>query len=369
MQGLKRRLKILASVIFSVATVFGVAFFILFVFTYRNIDFALDEKLFESSKDFNSTTFYAYDKSKAEYQPIEISGSLNKTSYDLEDVSIYLKQGIISVEDRIFYEHSGVDIRRTLAAALNFITRREKIYGASTITQQLVKNISGDNEITLSRKLAEIIRARHIEKRYTKDEILELYLNVIPMSEEIFGVGAASKAYFGKEPSELSAAEAATLIGITNAPTAYNPYNNPEKCKQKRDIVLSVMYSTGVISEDELEEAKSLPVKVIPREERASRIDSWFTETVIYRMSRDFAKEKGMSDSAARMVLLGGGYSVFTTMDVEVQRTLEAYFEDMSNLPRETENGLCFAMVVADSESGDLVGIVGNSGRKAETAY
>ena len=359
----KKVVKLSATVILILALITAIALFSLFIFTYFNIDFDSDEALFESSRSFNSTTFYAKDDDGG-FLSIETSGALKKIFYSSDEISDYLKRGIVSVEDKIFYEHRGVDVKRTILAAINYITRRERIFGASTITQQVVKNISGDNDVKLTRKLAEIIRARHIEKRYSKGEILELYLNVIPMSENVFGVGAASLAYFGKEPSELTPAEAATLIGITNAPSAYNPYENPEKCRKKRDIVLSVMHSEGIITSEEYEAAIASPLYVIPREEREDRVDSWFVETVIDDVVCDLSEKYGISKSAASIMLLGGGYSVYTTMDTKVQKALESYFENKENFPREIADGLNFAMVVTDSLSGDLVGIIGRVGQK-----
>ncbi len=356
-------MKVSALVIFGLSLFALLIMLALLIFTYKNIDFESDEALFENALSFNSTTFYAKSES-GDFVPIETSGALRKIFYSSEEISDYLKDGIVSVEDKIFYEHRGVDVKRTLRAALNYLTRREKIFGASTITQQVVKNISGDNDVKLTRKLAEIIRARYIEKIYSKEEILELYLNVIPMSENIYGVGAASRAYFGKEPIDLTPEEAAMLIGITNAPTAYNPFENPENCRRKRDVVLSVMYNDGVIDNEEYLRAKSLPLSVIPRDAREDRVDSWFVETVINDVARDFAEKYGISSSAASIMLLGGGYSVYTTMNVSVQQTLEAYFGNTNNFPREIADGLNFAMAVTDSESGDLAGIVGRVGEK-----
>ena len=363
MKGLRKAVKISAAVVLSITVLTIIIFGCVLIFTYKNINFDLDERLFESSRHYNSTTFFAADK-EGGYIPIETSGSINKLHYPTSEISPLLKKGIVSVEDKIFFEHRGIDIKRTLLAAVNYIFKKEKVFGASTITQQVVKNISGDNKVKLSRKLAEIIRAGHIEKIYTKEEILELYLNVIPMGDNIFGVGAAAVAYFGKEPSELTAAEAATLIGITNAPTAYNPYSNPENCKNKRNIVLSVMYNDGIIDEEVYLEAKGTELSVIPREERDGRVDSWFTEAVIDEVSRDLAEEYSITESAAMLMLLGGGFSVYTTMDTDVQETLEYYFENKSNFPDEINNGLNLAMVVADSVTGDLVGVVGRVGKK-----
>ena len=336
---------------------------------YFNIDFEADEALFRRARTWNSTAFYVNENCGTcdeAYKPkkIETSGSIKKDFYSVDEISNYLTEGFVAVEDRIFYEHNGVDIRRTVAAALNYITRRQRVFGASTITQQVIKNISGDNEFKLTRKLSEIIRAYHIEKHFTKDEIMEVYLNVIPMSENVYGVGSAAKAYFNKEPSELTAEEAATLIGITNAPTAYNPYNNYDACLKKRNTVLYVMNSVGIIDDEEYRSAKSTPISVIPREAREDRFDSWFVEVVIDEVSSDMAKKYNISDAAARMMLLGGGYSVYTTMDERVQGMLENYFEDTSNFSYEIKRGLNYSMVVADCDNGNLVGVIGRVGKK-----
>lgn len=368
MKGAGGRIRLCATVLFTSALVVALIFGLLVIFVYRNINFEADEQLFEGSLSFNSTTFYANGQEDDEdnYEPvaIETSGSMRKLFYSSDEISDYLKDGFIAVEDRIFYKHRGVDIKRTLMATANYIFRRDKIFGASTITQQVVKNISGDNQLSIKRKLEEIIRAIHIERKYTKEEILEVYLNVIPMSENIYGVGAASRAYFGKEPGELLAEEAATLIGITNAPTAYNPYINPDACKRKRNIVLSVMYNEGIIDRAEYERATLAPLNVISREKREDRIDSWFIETVIDDVTRDLSIKYDISSAAARIMLLGGGYKVYTTMNPRIQSQLEEYFEDSDNFPKETHVGLNYAMVVTDSNTGYLVGIVGRVGEK-----
>ena len=367
MKGYAGRLKNTAIIIFSTAAVIALVFSIIVFLVYRGINFEADEKLFESAVAYHSTTFYANCADDGEdYEPvaIEISGTMRKLFYSYEEISPYIKNGFIAVEDKIFYEHKGINLKRTLLAAFNYVFKREKRFGASTITQQVVKNISGDNQVSLRRKMEEIIRAIHIERKYTKEEILEVYLNVIPMSENIYGVGAASRAYFGKEPGDLLPEEVATLIGITNAPTAYNPYINPDACKRKRDIVLSVMHVDGVIDDEQYETALGSPLKVIGREDREDRIDSWFVETVIDDLTVDLAEKYGITTSTARMMLLGGGYKVYTTMNLDVQSTLEEYFEDTNNFPIEIGNGLNYAMVVTDTNTGNLVGIVGRVGRK-----
>lgn len=364
----KKKVRLIALTIFSCAIALAIIFGLLIVHVYRGISFEGDERLFESAGGFSSTTFYANGAEEdGEYLPvaIETGGGMRKIYYSLDEISPLIKDGFVAVEDKIFFEHKGIDLKRTLMATANYLLGREKVFGASTITQQVIKNISGDNQLSIKRKLQEIIRAIHIERSYTKEEILEVYLNVIPMSENIYGIGAASRAYFGKEPGELLPEEAAMLIGITNAPTAYNPYINPDACKRKRDIVLSVMYEDGVINSEEYERAKATPLKVIARESREDRFDSWFVETVIDEVVMDFSEKYDVSLSAARMTLLGGGYKVYTTMNTSVQSKLESYFENTDNFPDEINNGLNYAMAVTDAETGYLVGVVGGVGKKS----
>ena len=363
----KRIIGVLAIIILSATVVTACAFGALVLSVYKDISFEADERLFETASSFDSTVFYANGSDGEEYLPvaIETGGSMRKLFCPIEEISPYLRKGFIAVEDKKFYEHKGIDIKRTLMAAANYIMGREKVFGASTITQQVVKNISGDNQVKVKRKLAEIIRAIHLERNYTKKEIFELYLNVIPMSENIYGVGAASRAYFGKEPNDLLPEEAAVLIGITNAPTAYNPYINPDACLRKRNTVLTVMKNDGIINREEYERAINTPLNVISREDREGRIDSWFVERVIDELVDDFSQKYDFSKSAARMTLLSGGYKVYTTMNLAVQRELEDYFEDLSNFPSETAKGLNYAMTVTDSKTGYLVGIIGRVGKKS----
>ena len=360
-----------AAVIASFAVVLFVIFLLIGVYAHKNVDSEIDERLFEKSRDVNTTVFYGnsgrgsgnFDES---YIPVELemSGSYRKIFYSLDENSRYLIDGFIAVEDRKFYEHQGIDLKRTFLAGVNYIFKTGKRFGASTITQQVIKNISGDNQPTVKRKISELIRALRIENRYSKDDILEVYLNIVPMGENVFGAGTAARTFFGKEPKSLTAAEAATLIGITNAPTAYNPYGNPEKCIEKRNSVLKIMYDEGVISNEEYTAAIAEPLVVIPRELREDRYDSWFVETVIEEAIADMAEKYNISEQTARLLLSGGGYKVYTTADITVQNTLEKYFENTEIFSPEIKNGLNYAMVVCDSKSGNLLGIVGRVGEK-----
>lgn len=334
------------------------------VYIKNNISFEGDEMLFSLSKNINSTKIYAdSDLGDDEYDPVGVEniGAKSKEYFALSEFSDYLKVGFIAVEDREFYNHRGINLRRTLLAVKSYLFS-EEAFGASTITQQVVKNISGDNEVSIKRKLNEIIRAYHIERNHTKDEILELYLNIVPMSENIYGIGTASLVYFGKSPAELDYVECATLIGIANAPTAYNPYTNPEKCKEKRNIILSVMKRDGIISAEEYEAGKASPVILVSREERVDRVDSWFCETVLAEVRGALAKKLDISEPNAERLLLQGGFSIYTTMDIKAQRCLEDYFYNT----KVTDDGENVAFCLYDSQTGYLRAIIGRAGKKNE---
>ena len=334
------------------------------VYIKNNISFEGDEMLFSLSKSASDAKIYAdEDPFDEEYDPVAVEsiGQKSKEYFALSEFSNQLKLGFISVEDGEFYNHKGINVKRTLLAAKSYLFS-EGTFGASTITQQVVKNISGENDVSLKRKLNEIIRAYHLERNHTKDEILELYLNIVPMSENVYGIGTAASVYFNKSPAELDYIECATLIGIANAPTAYNPYTNPEKCKAKRNIILSVMKRDGIISGEEYERGIDSEIRLVPRDERVDRIDSWFCETVLVEVRGALSKKLDISEQNAERLLLQGGFSIYTTMDMRAQRCLEEYFYNRE-ITKEDEN---LAFCLYDSQTGYLRAIIGRAGEKTQ---
>ena len=362
----KSRFLIIFSAVLIVLSISAIVFLALLAAYYKkNVNVEYDESLFTSEVGKSSTVFYANSSLESdEYIPVKIDvyGASKKIYYKLDEISEYLIDGFVAVEDRGFYSHSGVDIKRTILAAIKYISGDKDTFGASTITQQLIKNISGDNEISLRRKISEILRAYSIEKNHTKSEIIEVYLNIIPMGNGLYGVGAASEFYFGKTPMELTPEEAATLIGITNAPSAYDPYVNSEKCIQKRNRILSVMCSQGIISYDEMIKCSETPLDLISK--KRGEVDSWFIETVLSDVVNDYARKNKISESMARILLLSGGYSVYTTMDLKVQNIMENVLSNTDYLSEEVESGLNYSMIVIDSRNGNIMGIVGGAGKK-----
>jgi len=350
------------AVIITVIAILTVAFSgLLLAYARKNIDYNSDEELFRKAKDDQTIYYYAYDRNGELTEVYKSSKSSIREWTDFADIGENLKMGFLAAEDRRFYEHKGVNYKRTVAAIINHVFKFTRSFGASTITQQVVKNISGDNETKVSRKLKEILRAFNLERNHSKDDIFELYLNIVPMSGNVYGVGAASEIYFGKEPAELSLSEAATLVGITNAPTKYNPYTNPDECLGKRNRVLYAMLDAGVIDRLKYEEAINSPLKLNYGMGNFG-VSSWFVETANEEIISDISSEYGLSRAAARLML--NGTHVILTMNPTVQKIMENYFFDTSNLSEKFSDGLNYSMVISDPYTGDLLGIIGNGGEK-----
>jgi penicillin-binding protein 1A len=173
-----------------------------------------------------------------------------------------LINAFVAIEDKRFFDHGGVDFYRTAGAAANYILGFDKRFGASTITQQLIKNVSGKNDISVKRKIQEILWALDLERKMDKNAILENYLNVINLSQGCYGVGAAADVYYSKKPSELTLSECATIAAITNSPTYYNPIRNPENNKTRRNLILDEMLSQGYVDESEYLDAYNSDIEL-----------------------------------------------------------------------------------------------------------
>lgn len=372
----KKRKRLIVFICISLLTVsFAILASTIFVIAYanRNINTEGDEILFSLTRGSSVTEYYVDADYNAvtveEYTPVlkeSIAlGSTKKRWVELKKVPSDLINGFLAMEDRVFYSHHGVNLKRTLYALANSVFHFKSTFGASTITQQVIKNISGDNELTLKRKFNEIIRAYCIEKNHTKDEIFEVYINIIPLGENITGVSFASEIYFGKAVDELTLSECATLVGITNAPTRFNPHIHYEDCLKKRNDVLYAMLDFGVIDEKEYDAAVKEKLSVLPLQNAEEIANSWFTETVNEDVITYLCKNRNMTKEAAEAYLINGGLKIYTTENPEIQSLLERYFENKTNFSSYVNKGLDYSMVICDSQSGNLLGIVGSVGKKS----
>ena len=330
----------------------------------EDIDISLsDYQLSESSIIYCET-------SAGEYKELAtLHGSENRIWVDLEDIPDYLVKALVAIEDHRFYEHKGVDWYRTVGAMFTMLTGGDDSFGGSTITQQLIKNLTGNKEVTVQRKLIEIFQALEFEKKYDKDEIIEWYLNAVYFGEGCDGIYTAAQKYFGKEPSQLTLAESASIVGIVNLPTYYSPFYSEENNKERQETVLRRMYELGYISYDEYEEAKNeqLVFTRSDNEVADQEIYSYYVEAVIKDVTEDLMEQKGISQDTARQLLYNGGYRVYSCLDPYIQECVDNVYLDVENFPkpyRANDQQLQSAMVIMDPYTGEVVAMSGGVGEK-----
>ena len=371
-----------------------------------------------------STELYSQDPDTGEwvmYQTLYLN-SENRIWTDLEDIPKYLQKAAIAIEDKRFEKHHGVDWKGTTRAIV-YTLFGKNVQGGSTITQQLVKNVTGDNEVTVKRKITEIYRALELEKRYEKDEILEAYLNEVFFGQSCYGVVTASRMYFNKDVSDLTLAECASLMGITNNPSMYDPTLSSwtrENNRERQLTILGAMLEQGKISQEEYDEAKAEDIvfssgftisgKYVgsdgtatepepdepstddiesPADEEEPTIKgrySWFTEAMIGDVADALVEKYGITDKArdngttytayeqAWDMVHGKGYKIYTTQNPKYQKIAEDVCYDLSNIPytssytnsagEQVEDQLQIALTIVDPTNGYVVAMIGGAGEK-----
>ena len=313
-----------------------------------------------------------------------ISGKENRKIVTLTEVPEYLPKAFIAIEDKRFYEHSGIDIKRTAYVTIMYAINKgeSSAGGGSTITQQLIKNIMDDDAdqgtAGIERKIREMARAYNVEKILSKDQILELYLNKIPMGSTVYGVGMAAEYYFSKPVNELDLAECAFLAGINHGPSRYNPFigeDNGELIKKRTKEVLVQMKEQGKInSEEEYTAAVEKVEAGLPFNQGANTSIanySYHTAAAIQSAINDIAQEKAVSRDTAEFMFYNNGYTIYTTQNSTIQKRLEEEFlkdkyirsgkkkkEDGTLLNNHTQAG----MTIIDHKTGQVVAIVGGLG-------
>ena len=371
-----------------------------------------------------STELYSQDPDTGEwvmYQTLYLN-SENRIWTDLEDIPKYLQKAAIAIEDKRFEKHHGVDWKGTTRAIV-YTLFGKNVQGGSTITQQLVKNVTGDNEVTVKRKITEIYRALELEKRYEKDEILEAYLNEVFFGQSCYGVVTASRMYFNKDVSDLTLAECASLMGITNNPSMYDPTLSSwtrENNRERQLTILGAMLEQEKISQEEYDEAKAEDIvfsngftisgKYVgsdgaanepepeepPTDDTESPTDeeeptikgrySWFTEAMIGDVADALVEKYGITDKVrdngttytayeqAWDMVHGKGYKIYTTQNPKYQKIAEDVCYDLSNIPytssytnsagEQVEDQLQIALTIVDPTNGYVVAMIGGAGEK-----
>ncbi len=276
-----------------------------------------------------------------------------------------LIHAFVAIEDKRFYEHEGVDLIRTLHAVWNYATQGgDASFGGSTITQQLVKNLTGYTDRTPDRKLTEIFSALDLERQVDKDTILTVYLNIINLGGGCVGVGAAAEDYFGKSASELTLTECAAIAAITQNPTRYNPRTHPEENERRRGVILSEMRKQGYITEAAYHTAVSTPLTLCGVTKDPAPVTSWYAEMVASDVLRDLQTRLGYTYEKAALLLSRGGLIIETTVDEELQAILTDYYGQAANFPTGTNGRPQSSAIIIDPYSGDILAVAGAVGAK-----
>ena len=365
--------------------------------------------------DENSVIYYQ-DKNTGLYTELAtLVGDKNTEWVDYEDIPKDLINAVVAIEDKTFWTHQGVNWKRTGGALLNMFLSMKDTYGGSTITQQLIKNVTQYDDVTVKRKILEIFTALELEKNYDKDEILELYLNVIYLGDKCYGVQSAAQHYFGKSVSELSLEECASLAGITNNPSIYSPTSNLKvtryqcsKCddwtsekdletcescgaersyskqgivwtakdynKYRQELILAEMAKeeNGYITQAE---AKAAAAKTLSfsdgssdeeEGETDSNYNSWYVDAVIKEVIADLMEETGLDKRMVTTMVYSGGLSIYTNYDPDIQAAVDEIYTNRENLDKRSDSGqqIKSAITIVDNSTGYVVAMAGDVGEK-----
>lgn len=335
-----------------------------------NIDTSVDD-FADLIKDKDLTTRVGYLDADGKYVDLpseSLSAGEKRSWVKYSDFNEYIADAFVVIEDKRFEQHKGVDWLSTIKVTIQYFTG-QGMRGASTITQQVIKNVTENDDVTIQRKAQEILKALNLEKKYDKTEILEMYLNSTYLSQGCYGVGAAAYTYFGKEVKDLTLIESAALACITQYPYYYDPIINPQHNAEKRNLVLKYMYDQGKITQDEFLSAyeKELVLKVSEDddEDTSASVHSWYTDAAQQEAVRLLRDKFGYSARIAEKALLTGGYTIVTALDPDIQAIVEDYYENAEwekhdNSPIQP-NSSC---VIIDHSNGNVVALVGSRGRK-----
>ena len=367
------------------------------IYINNYLDLTIDPSLLDIAASGTTTTrFYVMnyatedDRINRIGEPVEwederITGAENSIYVPYSKFPKALVEAFVSIEDHRFFSHNGVDWLTTGKAVFNYFTGNS-VAGGSTITQQLVKNATHEDEVRIQRKVEEIFRALNLEKDYSKEEILEKYLNIVYLGNNCYGVQAAANLYFDKDVSELNLVQCAALAAIVKNPSQYEPlYHNDDILDEngevvrkgntgRRNDVIYRMQELGKISEAEAEAAYTadLGITYFDKQKEANltnegfHIYSWYIESVIAQLKEDMVEKLGMSAEWAAKKVLSSGYKIYLPIDLEVQETLELVYENDKEYMPSSGSGLQpeSAMVVMDPYTGDVLGLVGGKGEK-----
>ena len=356
-----------------------------------------------------SSFIYYVDSNDQIQQLRQINTTVDRIWVSYEEIPQDLVHAAVAIEDKRFFQHQGVDWFTTVQACINMFLGERSTFGGSTITQQLIKNVTQEDDVTVRRKVQEIFRALQFEETHTKEDVMEWYLNTIYLGENCYGVQTASRTYFGKDVWDLTAAECASLISITNNPSLYDPYIDMENNRERQLIVLSEMHTQGYLTDEEYQAAVdqkmiftsvyqngelfTCPNEACGLEGSRSTFDyleednayhcpscgtivnipadeeedyyTYFEDAVIQDVCYDLMEKYGYDYKVCLQMVQTGGYHIYATIDPEAQALVDAVYQDLERIPTTDSNQqLQSAIVIIDNATGDVVALAGGVGKK-----
>ena len=354
-------LRVLGTILL-IVLVTGLLFLCIFAYYVKNcLSTDLDVQLSDFTVSLSSSILY--EDSDGNWQNLtNLSSTENRVWIDYADIPKDMEHAAVAIEDKRFYKHKGVDWYRTTGAFINMFLSMKNDFGGSTITQQLIKNLTKQDDITVQRKLLEIFQA-------LEEEIMEWYLNIVYFGEGCNGVYTAAETYFGKEPKDLTLAECASIIGITNNPSKYDPFISRENNKARQETILKQMYEQGYINKEQYDEAVAQELVFVRSEsdDATQTIYSYYAEAVINDVLNDLVEQKGVSRDTARTLLYSGGYQVYSCYDPSIQQAIDDVYTDLDKMPqRPSASGQQFesAIVIMDPYTGEIKGLSGGTDKK-----
>lgn len=340
------------------------AFLGAWVYLTYGIDSSIDQLTLFARSAGTPSKLYAISASglPEEYGEGELSIGKSNDYVSIDQIPKDLVNAFIAIEDKRFYSHIGFDFITTTKAVFKYAFSTGNSPGGSTITQQLIKNLTGNDEVTIKRKLTEIMQAIKLEKVMEKDEILELYLNSIYLSQGTYGVCAAAKLYFNKPLDELTLLEAAAIAAITQAPTKWDPIVNPENNKVRRNTILKEMLDNQMIGKEDFDSAYDQELTLSPSYDKVVvNTSSWYTDAVISEAITLLENTLGVSRRVAEHHLYRGGYKITVAVNPELQAYLEEVYENKMLFPA---SGVQSSFVILDPKNGNVLAAVGGIGEK-----
>lgn len=356
-------------------------FMVIYVIVFIHGDTAINLEDYKTNQA-QTSIIYAKKTGSDKYTEIAtLHGEQNRIWVNIDDIPTDVQNAFIDLEDKRFPHHNGVDWIRTIAAIVKYHGKQ----GGSTLTQQLIKNLTDENQVTVARKLKEILYALNLEKNYSKEEILEAYLNTIPLGSGCYGVQTAAEKYFGKELKDLNVAEAACMASITKAPTMYNPLLYPKYNKERQEYCLESMYDAGHLNKKQYQQAVAYKLVLTNSEgyeggedentdeNTNTEINSYYVDYVINSIIDDLQEKYNYSRSEAINEVYSGGLRIYSCENPTIQEAAEYVYENRTVFPYEagrTEDGaegtkkkVQSAITIMDYE-GHVVAMVGGAGKK-----